>query len=52
MNRYDTKYIDKEEREIMESIEKLDVKKLKRPDAEEQKRIREAAREFLKKKQK
>ena len=49
MTRYDAKYIDKEEQEIMESIEKLDVKKLKRPSAEEQQRIKEAAREFLKK---
>ena len=49
MTKYDTKYIDKEEQEIMESIEKLDVKKLKKPNVKEQKRIKEAAKEFLKK---
>ena len=49
MNRYDTKYIDKEEQEIMESVEEVDVKKLKKPGEAEQRKMKEAARAFIKK---
>jgi len=49
INRYDTEYIDREEQEIMESIEGIDVKKLKKPEEQKQRKIKEAAKAFIKK---
>ena len=48
MSKYNPEYIDSEEREMMESIEKIDVKKLGTPTKEEQERIKAAAKEFMK----
>ena len=48
MSKYNPEYIDSEEREMMESIEKIDVKKLGTPTKEEQEGIKAAAKEFMK----
>ena len=49
MNKYNPQYIDQEEKEIMESIEKMDVSKLKKPSKAEQNKIKLAAKDFMKK---
>ena len=49
MNKYDPQYIDQEEKEIMESIKAMDVNKLRKPSKSEQKKIRSAAKNFMKK---
>ena len=49
MNKYDPQYIDQEEKEIIESIKAMDVNKLKKPSKSEQKKIRSAAKNFMKK---
>ena len=46
--KYDPKYIDVEEKNLMESIEELDVKKIKTPTAKEQKELIGNAKRFLK----
>jgi predicted DNA binding CopG/RHH family protein len=52
MDRYDTKYIDREEKALMEDIEKIDVKKLKRPTNKLQSQLKRAARKHLDKESK
>lgn len=47
MNRYDPKYIDVEERELIKDLKKINVQTLKRPKAREQQQIRKAAKEFV-----
>ncbi len=49
MHKYDPQYIDQEERELMGSIETMDVGKLSKPSKVEQDKIRLAAKEFKKK---
>lgn len=49
MNRYKVKYLDKEEKELTEALNKVDTKSLKKPSKKEQKQFKKAAREFLKK---
>lgn len=49
MNKYDPQYIDREEKEIMESIKTMDISKLKKPSKSEQKQIKVAAKDFIKK---
>lgn len=49
MNKYDPQYIDQEEKAIIESIKTMDVSKLKKPPINEQKKVRSAAKEFMKK---
>lgn len=41
------KYIDKEEREIIESYKNIDLKKIKKPGAKEQKLLKKSASNFL-----
>ena len=48
MKRYDPEYIDQEERSILESLGKMNPKKLRKPTAKEQSSVRKAAKEFLK----
>ena len=48
MNKYDTGFLDEEEKELMESIDAVDSTALTEPQAEEQERMKEAAREFEK----
>jgi predicted DNA binding CopG/RHH family protein len=49
MSKYDSNYIDKEEKAIMEDIEKMDLHKLKSPNKTEQKKIRAAAKQYIEK---
>jgi hypothetical protein len=48
MSKYDPQYIDQEEKEIMESIKTMDVTKLQKPSEMEQKKLRAAAKGFIK----
>jgi len=47
MNKYNTKYLDNEEKELLADIEKMDVRKLKPPLKQEQKLLRDAAKRYL-----
>ena len=49
MDRYDTEYTDRDEKDLVEDIEKMDVGKLKSPSAREQKELKRAARRYLEK---
>ena len=49
MSKYDPEYIDKEEKDIMESIKKMDVRKIETPTKEEQDKIKSAAKDFVRK---
>jgi predicted DNA binding CopG/RHH family protein len=49
MDRYDTEYTDRDEKDLVEDIEKVDVDKLKSPSAREQKELKRAARRYLEK---
>lgn len=49
MNKYKTKPLDSEEKEVMEAIDKIDMKKLQKPSKKDQQLFRNAAREFVKK---
>ena len=46
--KYNPNYIDAEEKDLMESIEELNVKKIKTPTAKEQKELKGNAKGFLK----
>ena len=47
MRSYDPKYIDSEEKKLVESIKKVDVARLKRPPKRLQGRLRKAARAYV-----
>jgi len=47
MKKYNPPYIDDEEMKTMEEIEKMDVKKIKKPTRGEKAAIRKAAQEYL-----
>jgi predicted DNA binding CopG/RHH family protein len=49
MSKYNPKYLDPEEEELMEGIEKMDLKQIKRPTEEEQKALKDAARQHMQK---
>jgi len=49
MRKYDPKYIDSEEKDILKSIENIDLKSISKPSKEEQTEIKKAAKEYLKK---
>ncbi len=49
MRKYDPKYIDSEEEDILKSIESIDLKSISKPAAQEQTDIKTAAKEYLKK---
>ena len=49
MDKYKTKSLDIEEKELMESLNKMDTKKIKDPSKKEQKQFKEAASNFIKK---
>ena len=49
MRKYDPKYIDSEEKDILKSIENIDLKSISKPSKEEQAEIKKAAKEYLKK---
>jgi predicted DNA binding CopG/RHH family protein len=48
MNKYDPKYIDEEEKELMETIEQIDTNTIRKPTKERQLEIKKAAKEFIK----
>ena len=43
------KYLDEEEKDLMESLENIDINSLPKPTAEREKMFKDAAREFRKK---
>ena len=47
MDRYDPKYIDAEERDLIKDLKKINARTLKKPTSREQSRIRRAAKEFV-----
>jgi predicted DNA binding CopG/RHH family protein len=47
MRKYDPKYIDPEEKDLMKDIQRMDVGKVKRPAKRQQERIRKAARSYV-----
>jgi predicted DNA binding CopG/RHH family protein len=47
MDRYDPKYIDTEEQELIRDLKKIDARTLKKPTPKRQAKIRKAAREFV-----
>ena len=49
MDKYNTKYIDQEEKQLMEDIDKMDVRKLKWSSKKEQKQFRHAAKQYIEK---
>jgi predicted DNA binding CopG/RHH family protein len=46
-NRYNPEYLDQEEKEIIEDLEKIDVSKIDRPTKKEQAKIKKAAADFV-----
>ncbi|MFW5710790.1 MAG: antitoxin [Spirochaetia bacterium] len=48
MNKYDTEFLDEEEKELIESIDGLDYETLSEPEVKEQDKIQAAARDFVK----
>jgi len=52
MNRYDPKYIDNDEKELIKDIKRMNVATLKRPTMKEQIRIKKAAKAFVEKESK
>ena len=52
MRSYDPKYIDSEEKRLVESIKRVDVTKLKRPPKKLQGQLRKAARAYVEKESK
>ncbi|MBI4652048.1 hypothetical protein HY745_12380 [Candidatus Desantisbacteria bacterium] len=47
MDRYEIQYLNKEEKELMEDINKIDVKTLKKPSKKEQILFKKAAKNFV-----
>ena len=46
MRKYDPKYIDSEEKDILKSIENIDLKSISKPSKEEQAEIKSAVNEL------
>jgi len=46
-DRYDTDYLDREEKELMEELDDVDTEALDRPSRQRQEELRQAAREHL-----
>ena len=47
MNKYDTPYIDEEEKALVEDIERMNVVKLRAPSTKEQKQLRRGAKKYI-----
>lgn len=45
-SKYNPEYLDQEEKEIIEDIEKIEVSKMEKPTKEEQRKIKKAAGDF------
>jgi predicted DNA binding CopG/RHH family protein len=52
MDKYNPKYMDVEEKSLMQDIEKMDVHKLSRPAKKTQKQFQQAAKRYLEKESK
>ncbi len=52
MARYDPRYLDSEERDLIKDIKRMDTSRLRRPTVKEQGAIRKAARAFVRKESK
>jgi predicted DNA binding CopG/RHH family protein len=52
MDRYNPKYIDGEEKALMQDVEKVDIRKLPRPPKKEQDQLKRAARRHVDKESK
>ena len=52
MDKYNPRYIDSDEKKMIESIKKINVTKLKKPSRIEQTQIRKAAKKFIDKESK
>jgi predicted DNA binding CopG/RHH family protein len=52
MDRYNPKYIDREEKALMQDVEKVDTRKLPRPRKKEQDQLKRAARRHVDKESK
>jgi predicted DNA binding CopG/RHH family protein len=52
MDRYNPKYIDREEKALMQDVEKVDTRKLQRPLKKEQDQLKRAARRHVDKESK
>lgn len=48
MNKYDTDFLDEDEKDLIESIDTVEPNTLSKPKAEEQEKIKKAAKEFVK----
>ncbi len=48
MNKYNPKYLDNEEKELLSPIEDLDIEKIEPPSEEGQSEFRNAAKQFIK----
>ena len=48
----DKEYLDQEEKELLESYDSLDIENISYPDSSEQKKMKAAARSFIKKESK
>lgn len=49
MDKYRTKFLNSEERDLDDALKKIELKKLKKPTLKEQKQFKKAAKEFIKK---
>ena len=52
MTKYDPKYLDAEEKELIRDIKKMDTRSLRTPTNKEQRAVRKAARAFIQKESK
>ena len=46
-NKYNPEYLDQEEKEIIEDLEKLDLSKVDKPTKKEQTKVKKAASDFI-----
>ena len=47
MSKYDTQFIDEEEKALVEDIERMDAGKLRAPSTKEQKQLRRGAKKYI-----
>jgi len=52
MAKYDPRYLDPEERDLIKDIKRMDTRELRRPATKEQSSLRKAARAFVRKESK
>ncbi len=47
MTKYDPEYLNREEKELVEGLKKVDARKVRRPSAKTQRQFRSAARRYM-----